>query len=598
MSYDTDKVTPGAQRIDVVQIDLGKCLRVYGVAPCTASGAAGTECVNSWESCQDAANYSETATYLTPSLCTPVSALPVGAGLIPFLKSVEFDPGDITPEDGVGKVGSVAIKCMDAPHDDVGIDPYVSTRTTSALTRGTFWPRLRARWPHYQGRNLRWYTGYVHTPFSLSNLRCRHYVVENLSGFGGKEGVTIKAKDPLQLADDKRSQFPKKSTGTLLTAMTDVSSHSTLDISTSNATEYDLYPFEAISCVAMKDEVVQYTGTTIITGGVRLTGVTRSAPSPYVTTAQAHDIGDDVQKCAWWDDMSPPTILGYLLELGAAVPSAWIPVSTWETLYTTWLGSQTMTRLVVRPLGVSKQSSEILQQSNSWGLWWDEVEQEFGYEVFRPAALGESVPVIDDDGSIGKGSLKLADDTDNLINDCVFYNGQIDPTKDDNDEANYLYAPNVIDAASVDSKEVGAYRTRKIYGTWHAATPAATIRRIAERLITARASVPFVVTLELNRKDDDISTGDFIDLTTAGVRNLHGEAKTIRMRVVKADYSGTNVKYTARQDFISDRFGLIAPDSLSGLTWADATDEQRLTYVFIANNAGYYSDGTPGKRIF
>lgn len=598
MSYNTDKRKPGGERIDVVQIDVGKCIHVFGDSSCGATGAVGTECVNSWESCQQPTSYDETNNVLTISLCTPVSALPAGFNFIPFLDSVSFDPGDVTPEDGVGKVGSLTVKCIDAPHDDVGIDPYVSTRPVSALQRGTFWPRLRARWPFYQGRNLRWYTGYVHDNFSLVNLRCRHYIVETLTGFGARASISIKAKDPLKLADDKRSQFPRKSTGLLNTAMTDVSSHTTLDILTTDPTEYDLYPFETVSAVRMKGECVQYSGTTIVTGGVRLTGVSRTTPGPYTTTKEAHDIGNDVQKCAWYDDMLPPNIIAYQLELGADVPSAWVPVSSWVTLYTFWLGSQTLTRLVTEPVGVSKQVSEILLQSNCWGLWWKDVDQEFGFEVFRPAALGESVQIIDNDENIVKASLVVSDDTDNLVNDCVFYFGQIDPTKKDDEKTNYRDGRNYIDGDSASSVELGSLRTKEIFGTWHAASPGATVLRIAERLVVARSSVPFVVNLELARKDDDLETGDFIDLYSPAVMDLHGAVKLTRMRIVRSDHGGNTVKYRARQDFVSDRYGLIAPDSLAGTTWATATDDQKATYVFIANNSGFLSDGTPGKRIF
>lgn len=598
MTYDTDKLLPGAERIDVIQIDVGKCVNVYGVAPCTAALSAGSECTNSWQTCQDPTNYDETANVMTLSLCTPVSALPIGLGLIPCLDSVTFDSADLTPDDGIGKVGSVSVKARDVPHDDVGIDPYVSTRTYNPLTQGTLWAKMRARWPHYQGRPLRWYTGYLHSSFSLSNLRMREYEIDSIAGFGLRAGVTIKAKDPLKMADDNRAQFPKKSSGTLAVAITDVSTPTTIDIATDDNTEYALQAFESVSFVKMQDEVFQYSGTTIVTGGVRLTGVSRGAPAPYECEQQAHEIGDDVQKCIWWDTMSPPNILRYLLTVGAEVPSAYVDYAAWNTLYSTWLGSQTMTRLVCEPLGVSKQISEVLQQSNSWGLWWDDVTQEIGYEVFRPAALGETVVTLTDADSFVKNGVKVSDDNDRLINEVVFWFGQVDPTKDVEDTSNYRTAVNRVDPDSVDSKEVGSFRTRIIFGAWHAETNASTITRICNRYITARATVPFVLEFEVARKDDNLDTGDFIDVETAGITDQSGAIRSMRMRVVKADHGGNTVKYMARQDFVSERYGLIAPNSLAGTTWATATDEQKKTYVFIANNDGYYSDGTPGKRIF
>ena len=594
--HDELKTEPGGERIDVVQIDLGQCNRVFGVAPCTATG---TPCVNSWESCVDPVNYDETGNSLTVSLCNPVSDLPVGWGLIPLLKSdPSFDPGDVTPDDGIGKVGSVSISCMDAPSDDIGLDPYVSTRPFDPLTRGSFWSKMRARWPHYQGRTLRWYTGYNHRPLDLSNLLLRTYQVESLTGFGTARGVSIKAKDPLKLADDKRSSFPQKSSGKLAVGILATGGVTQVDITTAAPAEYSLYAFETASAVRLKGEIFAYTGTTPIAGGVRLTGVTRGVLGPYTTPAEAHAIGDEVQKCAWWDDMLPPNVLRWLLVLGSSVPPVFIDYASWESLYQFWLGSQTLTRLVTEPEGVNSQISDILLQSSSWGLWWDEVAQEIGYEVFRPAAEGEIVHSITDPVNIVNESLVLDDNPDRLVNDCIIRFGQVNPTLKADETTNYRDAVRYIDQDSVSVKEVGSFRTKVINGVWHAATPLQTARRIAQRIVTSRGSLPFKVTLKVARKDDDIKTGDFIDLTTQALTGLLGEPRTLRMRVVATDQGGDTVTLSALQDFVSTRYALIAPTSASGVSWATASGEQRTRYMFIANNSGVYSDGQTGKRIF
>ena len=74
-------------------------------------------------------------------LCTPASICP--DGYIPFLKSVQSDLGEPDPENGLGKRTSVSFTLLDAPHDDIGIDPYVSSRTYNPMERGTFWPRFK-----------------------------------------------------------------------------------------------------------------------------------------------------------------------------------------------------------------------------------------------------------------------------------------------------------------------------------------------------------------------------------------------------------------------------------------------------------------------
>lgn len=593
MSYDTLKVEPGRQRIDVVQIVVGGCSRTFGVAPCTATGE---ECFNSWETCKDTANYS--AQDKTITFCTPVSDVP--AGYIPFLKDggVQFDPGDITPEDGLGKIGSVTVRFIDAPHDDVGIDPYVSSRSYSPLDRGTFWPRLRARWPHYTGRTLYWYSGYVHSPFSLSNLKKRTYVIEKLEGFGRKAGVTIVAKEPLKAVDDKRAVWPVKSTGTLAAAITAVATPTTIDITTSDATEYDLDTYETASAVVMKGEVFQYTGTTPITGGVQLTGVTRGAPAPYECVQVAHSIGEDVQKCAWFDDMRAPDIIRHLMILGAGEPSGRVPYSTWESLYDTWLAGHRLTRLICKPTGVGSLITSVLQQSSSWGLWWDDIAEEYQYEVLRPAALGETVLEVTDDDNIVADSLVVSDDPDRLINDAVVWYAQLDPTKDEKETSNYAKAINSVDLNSISSNEVGSSRLRTVFGTWHPAPNAAVIESIAYNIILARGSVPYKVSFKLDRKDDALQTGDFVDITSTHIRDIYGAIRTTRFRVTKVDNAGEEIKYEAREDFASNRYSLIAPAALAGVDWTTATGTQKNTYMFISDASGLLSDGSEGKRIY
>jgi hypothetical protein len=66
-------------RISFIEIELKKCSRVYGVAPCTASvGTTGTQkCFNTRVTCQDKPNLNEAPVivrYSQASTLTPVAA--------------------------------------------------------------------------------------------------------------------------------------------------------------------------------------------------------------------------------------------------------------------------------------------------------------------------------------------------------------------------------------------------------------------------------------------------------------------------------------------------------------------------------------------
>jgi len=60
MTYDTSRIDDKRIPVTVCELTLDFCANTYGVAPCTASGAVGTECYNTYETCQDIPNYIKT----------------------------------------------------------------------------------------------------------------------------------------------------------------------------------------------------------------------------------------------------------------------------------------------------------------------------------------------------------------------------------------------------------------------------------------------------------------------------------------------------------------------------------------------------------
>lgn len=64
----SSETTVGREPVQLLEIKQPLCGNVYGVAPCTASGAVGSECYNTRPTCQDPDNYRHTPEFLlTPS---------------------------------------------------------------------------------------------------------------------------------------------------------------------------------------------------------------------------------------------------------------------------------------------------------------------------------------------------------------------------------------------------------------------------------------------------------------------------------------------------------------------------------------------------
>ena len=131
-------------------------------------------------------------------------------------------PAEITAGKGLGLRALLAITMQDFPHSDIRIDPYVSERTYIPINRGTYFGKLKARNPFYNGRIMRVYSGYLEQDgsFNAANFEVRTYVIEQWDGIDTNGITKITAKDILKLASDDRAVAPKASIGKITLDMT------------------------------------------------------------------------------------------------------------------------------------------------------------------------------------------------------------------------------------------------------------------------------------------------------------------------------------------------------------------------------------------
>lgn len=220
----------GRKPLIIAELDLDFCSNTYGnsltspkTGTCTASGASGTECYNTRVTCQDPANYIRgTKTY---RFCEQNSDVISGEAGIPAIVQIpDCAPAKITSGKGLGDRASISIKLQDFPHHDRGIDPYVSTRSYTPEEQGTFFGKLLVRNPYFIGRTLRMRIGYITDPFDLASFRDCEYILDSINGPDKNYRYTIVAKDILKLADDKKAQCPKSTTGKLTSDLSGTSS--------------------------------------------------------------------------------------------------------------------------------------------------------------------------------------------------------------------------------------------------------------------------------------------------------------------------------------------------------------------------------------
>lgn len=325
MTYDTSRQADVRVPVTVVELYLDTCAESFGVSPCTASGAAGTECYNTFLTCQDTANFNNTQK--TYRFYQPVSNWPIGQIGFPCVKGQpKFTPCEIDPKGTLGKRGVVSIDLHDFADDDLYTDPYATTRTYTPELQGTFFGKLKARSPYYKGRLMKVRQGYINDPFSWDDFDDRLYVIDSLDlDQSGK--VRITGKDLLKLADDKKSVAPEASSGTLSAAYT-AGVSTTLVLQTGEGVDYDTDPFtgQAISAtvvgyVRIGDNILKYTGVSTDT----LTGV---VGAQFGTTDEDASADDTVQQCLHLDNKNVLDIIYYLLNTSSGVASTYLPYLT------------------------------------------------------------------------------------------------------------------------------------------------------------------------------------------------------------------------------------------------------------------------------
>ena len=130
------------------------------------------------------------------------------------LKSINHTPVKVKPGEAMAKNASVSVSIADNTDDDVYAVPYPNQRVSIS----TLFRKLLARHPYMQNRRLVTYTGFESNGnFSKSDCNEREYVIDDLSY--QNESVTIRAIDPLMLAEESKAKMPRVSAGKLSVAI-------------------------------------------------------------------------------------------------------------------------------------------------------------------------------------------------------------------------------------------------------------------------------------------------------------------------------------------------------------------------------------------
>lgn len=579
------ETTPGREPIQIVEIKQPLCSRVYGVAPCTASGPDALKCYNTRSTCQDTANF-EFGTPLSLFFSSgKVSERSVSGAtyIIPSLVSVSTSPTKINlaganPDaQGLGNRALCTITFQDHTHTDRVVDPYVEGRGTDPLTLGTFWSKWIARNKYRQNIVIVVYEGYAGQ--ALSAMSQKTYFFESIQGPDDGGRITIQGKDVLARLEERKAQAPLASPGVLYVAIDAV----VTSFEVAGAIEAD-YP--ASGTLRIDNEVMTYTSLATSANGVTFSGVTRGTDGSVAAT---HNVSALVQNCLRIVDARVDDTLQLLLETYGNIPAAYLDLTGWATEVSTYLSFWRLNALITVPTSVTQLASDI-QEQVLVNAWWDEKLAKVKLKAIR--GVDALPPLLTAENNIVAGSFVLSERPRERVSQVWVYYDQRDKTRGSNEEANFSSAVIVADLVAE-----GLYdepSIRKIYGTFLSSEALA--GTTASKIITRYVDVPSQVQFNMDAKDRQYWVGDTVRISHPNDVDQYGNRRIRQWSIISAEEVeyGETVQYLAEDTTLYGRiYYIMAPGSAN----YPGYDVAPFKNGYIGDASGVVSDGQTSARI-
>lgn len=577
--------------IQYVEIDVDYCSLTYGTAPCSAIlGTTGTrKCFNTFATCQDKVDFTKSVKTLTfinnrANLPKGMIAYPVlkDNGVSAFSSTVNI-AGSNPRMAAFGRRATVTVALQDFVDDDVWFDKYQLQRISGVAQSsgigynpgsvGTFFTRLKARWPYYAGRPLRIIDGYVDGGV-LTITKTRNFIITEMTGPDNDGSVTFEAKDVLALADDKKALAPKPSRGKLSAAITAAVSQTFNLTPTGIETEYPTSGYGTIG-----SEVVSFTrsGTLVTLTGRGLEG----------TTAATHALGDTFQIALYINNARIDDTIYDLLVNYAKVPASYCPLTLeWAPEITRWMNSVLLKTVITRPTGVAQLIGELSDLGVS--IWWDEVNQKVKLLATHPVQ-NELITPVSDNNNIK--SITQEDQDEDRITQVHFYTKQSDPTKDYKDKSNYDRINVLIDT---NAESVNAYndtKVREVFCRWLNSGADSIIRSLSIRLLKRLNTPPVHYTIVLDADYSTLKLADVLEVSSRVVTDETGlpvkELVQIFRKTEKK--SGHEVEFETQAFFYDGKYGAIMANGSP--VYSSASDTQKRLGAFMVGSSLVFSDG-------
>ncbi|MFA5100532.1 MAG: hypothetical protein WC547_06600, partial [Candidatus Omnitrophota bacterium] len=563
-------------QLAIITLDL--CSLVYGVGACTAAGAAGTECYNTYPTCQDRSNFARTTKeYKFSSHEAP---LPFKAGERPYIKSISYLPTEI--KDSLTVKGRVTLEMTDEPDTDIGIDPYVANRAT---VQGNFWKKLLSRNPNYKGRPLKLYDGFVGLTESDFTTDGKMFsgIIDNITL--GKGTVKIEAVDLLKALDQVEipAKLNIKLASDISAAQTSITFISDDMASLDTPTGY----------VRIDDETIYYgaisTTTKIISSCTR---------GMFGTTAATHSANTKVQAVKYYAEDNPfDTMEQILTDAGIAAGDI---DSTAFVTEEAFVADLSVYSVISEPTKASDLYYELvdLLGCKTW------VSESLKITIARnlPNHPDRTYTALTDNDDILDGSCSVDLNQQSLITRCSLYWDK-NVTGAEDEASSYGRLDVAVDADAEGVNEYNQESEKKIMSRWLHSDVTGTeeeinawVTAVVSRQVWQHRDPMPLLSLDVEIKDSGLLTGQHAQISTDELQDADGnDLSGVTFQIVRRERKEN--KLTLKCLRVTDkRICYITPNDAPDFDVATAAE--KLKYGYVCEATGKMADFTEGYVIY
>lgn len=563
MSYETKRAAISRTPCTLIKVKLTECAEVNGVAPCTATAS----CNNTYATCKDLENFNNTTTtYKFTSANVPAPFTDAR----PYVQSVKPMPTEIRP----GKLtikGRETVEFIDDEESD-----------------GSYWKKLLARNPHWKGRTVERYEGFLGEVEGEYQLRWAGSI-DNVKINKGK--VSLELVDLLE--DMDKLEVPPKISVVLSAAAT--SGATTVSINSTSGVPTAGYGL-------LDDEIIQWTGLNAVQ--LQLTGVTRGK---FSTTAAAHDDGAKFSLVAVYSGNPFDILEGMLTDSqdittdnppGAAIDSGRVDsaaFSYWKDWPATDVNFQ---GVITEPKKLGKLFFEIVSLLDC--MVWQDESQKITIRRNVPNEPDRTYTAITDAANIIADSTKVDLNDESRKTRIVLYWNKRANT-DDEDVDSYRRIDVAVDASAEGADQYNEVQEEKIWCRWittddlQEEVATTYVTNLVKRRLFDRVDAHAILDYAVELKDEAVQTGDHVQLTTDELLMTDGtDIDGETFRIWKRELKGNRINFRAWR-LMKKKFAFIAPSATPVFGSATAAQKE---YGFIGRTDGKQDNDNEGYHIW